>query len=221
MPASAASSYDKDFDRARFRAMDDLRRNGRLTPATRLVGLEIFACVNKASGCAFPAEETIAERLGIASRTVRTAVGQLGEAGYFKVMRRGRSNVYFPPFLDRTPEKISGIASTPLADSEDHRKETTPTPEKTDSDTGKKHPPNSVYNPIRTLRREASLASADALRSAVKARQEAENGIAKMIGWACLQAAPPGETEDLCKRWPNVNSEELFEFKRKHEGTAC
>src|SRR5689334_9279179 len=114
MPAAAASPYDKDFTRARLQAMDDLRRNGQLTAAARLVGLEIFACVNRVSGCAFPAEETIAKRLGISGRIVRTAIAQLRAAGCIKVMRRGRSNLYFPTF--RIEEKISGIASAGLAD---------------------------------------------------------------------------------------------------------
>ena len=95
------SSYDKEFTRARLRAADDLRRNRQLTAAARLVGLEILACMNRVSRCAFPAEETIARRLGITGRTVRTAIGQLRAAGYIKVMRRGRSNVYFPAFLDQ------------------------------------------------------------------------------------------------------------------------
>jgi hypothetical protein len=222
MPAAAASPYDKDFTRARLQAMDDLRRNGQLTAAARLVGLEIFACVNRVSGCAFPAEETIAKRLGISGRTVRTAIAQLRAAGCLKVMRRGRSNLYFPTF--RIEEKISGIASAGLADDEHHRKKTAPIPEKNSADTGKKQPPNSVSNPIiRTFLRETtgSLASAEALRSPVRNRQKAENEIAKIIGWDCLQAAPQAETEDLCNRWPNVDAEELLEFKRKYEGAAC
>jgi hypothetical protein len=126
------SSYDKEFTRARLQAADNLRRNGHLTAAARLVGLEILACLNKTSGCAFPAEETIARRLGITVRTVRSAVAQLRKAGCISITRRGRCNVYFPAFLNATiPEKFSGIAKPALP-------ALPPTAEKSDTDTGKR-----------------------------------------------------------------------------------
>jgi DNA-binding transcriptional ArsR family regulator len=211
------SSYDKEFTRARLRAADDLRRNRQLTAAARLVGLEILACMNRVSRCAFPAEETIARRLGITGRTVRTAIGQLRAAGYIKVMRRGRSDVYFPAFLDRTAEHICHVAEPALPS----------TAENSSADTGKKQPATPEKNnpltlsnnPIRTLASQtaASLASADALRLPAKVRQKAENEIAEIIGWPCLLGAPTTEAEDLCRRWPHVDSFELLEFKRKHD----
>ena len=81
-------------------AADNLRHDGSLTATARLVGLEIFSFVNKVSGTAWPAEETIADRLGITARTVRTAIKQLKAAGYISVVRRDRSNMYFPMFID-------------------------------------------------------------------------------------------------------------------------
>jgi hypothetical protein len=210
------SSYDKEFTRARLRAADDLRRNGQLTATARLVGLEILACVNRVSGCAFPAEETIARQLGITGRTVRTAIGQLRAAGCIKVMRRGRSNLYFPAFLDRIGEHICPVtepALPPIAENfgEDTGKKQPATPEKN-------NPLTLLSNPIRTLATQtaASLASADMLHSLAKARQRAENEIAKIIGWPCLLEAPLTEAEDLCRRWPNIDRVELLEFKRKH-----
>jgi DNA-binding FadR family transcriptional regulator len=71
----------KDFARARLQAADELRRDGKLSAAARLVGLEIFSYVNQASGEAFPSQGTIARRLGITDRAVRTAVKQLADAG--------------------------------------------------------------------------------------------------------------------------------------------
>jgi len=119
--------HSKDFARARLQAADELRRDGKLSAAARLVGLEIFSYVNQASGEAFPSEATIARRLGITDRTVRTAVKQLADAGRINVTRRrGRNNLYSPTFIAQ--EKISGVG-TPRSSG---------TPEKFDADPGKK-----------------------------------------------------------------------------------
>ena len=104
--------HSKDFTRARLQAADQLRRDGKLSAAARLVGLEIFSYVNEASGEAFPSEATIARRLGITDRTVRTAVKQLADAGRIKVTRRpGRNNLYSPAFIKQRQEKISGVGT--------------------------------------------------------------------------------------------------------------
>jgi transposase-like protein len=203
----------KDFARARLQAADELRRDAKLSPAARLVGLEIFSYVNQASGEAFPSEATIARRLGITERTVRTAVKQLADAGRIKVRRRGRNNVYSPPFIKQTQEKISGVG-TPRSSG---------APEKCDAEPGKKQhgtpqkhdPLTLLVNPIRTLRR--SLATAPptgALRSR-QACQKTENEIAERLGWPCFMALPIAEAEDLRKRWP-VEETELLELKRRY-----
>jgi biotin operon repressor len=121
--------HSKDFTRARLQAADELRRDGKLSAAARLVGLEIFSYVNQASGGAFPSQATIARRLGITERTVRTAVKQLVDAGHINVRRRrGRNNLYWPAFIKQTQEKISRVG-TPRSSG---------TPEKFDADPGKK-----------------------------------------------------------------------------------
>jgi DNA-binding FadR family transcriptional regulator len=130
--------HSKDFARARLQAADELRRDGKLSTAARLVGLEIFSYVNQASGEAFPSEATIARRLGITDRTVRTAVKHLADAGHMNVTRRrGRSNLYSPTFI-KTQEKLPGLARrdhpgprknstlTPKKNSRGPRKKTTP-----------------------------------------------------------------------------------------------
>src|SRR5262245_29173414 len=136
------SPQSKGFLRARLQAADELRRDGKLSAAARLVRLEIFSYVNEASGEAFPSEGTIARRLGLTDRTVRTAAKKLADAGRIKVTRRpGRSNLYSPAFIKQTQEKISGVGAP----------RSSGTPEKFDADPGKeqqgtsekKRPPNS------------------------------------------------------------------------------
>jgi hypothetical protein len=54
-----------------------------------------------------------------------------------------------------------------------------------------------------------------ALRSP-QARQKTENEIVEALGWQCFMAVPIAETEDLRKRWPNVEETDLLELKRKY-----
>jgi hypothetical protein len=230
-----SEDYNKAFRRARLRAMDDLRRNKQLSIAIRLVGLEILWAANKVSGFAFAGEETIANKLGITTRTVRTAVKALAAAGVTKVMRRGRHNVYFPGFVERIEENISGIAGGPAQSSVRAHA----SPENFDVDTGKKeHATPEKNNPL-TLegkpgRTPSTKEAADEARKAVekkrrsqrdklKARQEAENEIANAIGWPCVQEIPPELFEDLCRRWQDggIDMAELFELKQKYQPTAA
>jgi biotin operon repressor len=201
-------------------AADNLRHDGSLTATARLVGLEIFSFVNKVSGTAWPAEETIADRLGITARTVRTAIKQLKAAGYISVVRRGRSNMYFPMFIDLIEENFSGIEGGSSDTS----------PEKNGADTGKKQhaipekndPLTLLSNPIRTP---SSKAAAEerriAQRNKRKDRQKAENEIADILGWECLAEVPADEVEDLCRCWPNVDQAKLFELKQQYGPPAA
>jgi len=208
----------KDFARARLQAADELRRNGKLSATARLVGLEIFSCINRVNGQAYPSEQTIASRLGIADKTVKRAIAQLQTAGYIKVTRRGRNNVYSPSFIDQIGDKKAPITNPP------NRKPGAGDKNGTDrghffQNRGQNDPPNSITNPVLTLR--GSLATAPptgALRSPqVQARQKTENEIAKALGgWPCFMAVPLAEAEDLRKRWPNVKETKLLELKRKY-----
>src|SRR5262245_3244545 len=106
----------KDFYRARSQAEHELRRDGKLSLADRMVGLEIFSYVNRKTGCAYPSQETIAHSLKVDERTVRRAAKHLTAAGYLKVSRRGRHNVYSPILSPRKPDNMSAIdapAATP------------------------------------------------------------------------------------------------------------
>jgi hypothetical protein len=210
---SDAAPYSKAFTRARLRAMDNLRRNGKLSATARIVGLEILACVNSVSGGAWPSETTIAYRLGLGERTVRRAVAQLKADGCTKVMRRrGRSNVYFPAFADRTEANLAGVEAYPkeanLASNPGQKRPHTP-------DKNGRLTPSS--NLARTPSTEAAAEKQKiAQRDKRNARQKAENEIADLIGRECLAEAPVDEVEALCRRWPDVDRAELFEFKRKY-----
>jgi biotin operon repressor len=201
-------------------AADNLRHDGSLTATARLVGLEIFSFVSKVSGTAWPAEETIADRLGITARTVRTAIKQLKAAGYISVVRRGRSNMYFPMFIDLIEENFSGIEGGSSDTS----------PEKNGADTGKKQhaipekndPLTLLSNPIRTPSSKAAAEERKiAQRNKRKDRQKAENEIADILGWECLAEVPADEVEDLCRCWPNVDQAKLFELKQQYGPPAA
>ena len=87
------------FNGLRLAAMDRLRRDGELSAAARLVGLEILSHVNRASMDAWPSESTLAAALGLDIKTVKRAVPVLEAAGYFVISRRRRySNRYRPVF---------------------------------------------------------------------------------------------------------------------------
>jgi hypothetical protein len=104
-----------DFNRLRLAAMDRLRRDKRLTPAARLVGLEILSRVNRTSLDAWPSERTIAACLGVEIKTVKRAIHALEENRYFEIARsRGGSNRYRPIFLAGT----TGAENVPSAASE-------------------------------------------------------------------------------------------------------
>jgi hypothetical protein len=210
----------RDFARAQLQAMDDLRRDGKLSLATRMVGLEIFSFVNRRSGCAFPSEVTIGRRLKVDERTVRRAIRELTAADYIKVTRRGRNNVYFPTLTERKPQHMSGIKQDNMSGID--TPPTTPDIHDTDTghscrNTGHQCPPNSFNNPLRTLR--GSLATAlptGALReSQAREQQKTENEIANALGWQTFVAIPTQEADDLRKRWP-IDETEVLELKRKY-----
>jgi hypothetical protein len=59
-------------------------------------------------------------------------------------------------------------------------------------------------------------------RQRPKTRQRAENEIADLIGWSCLQEIPPELVEDLCGRWlsGDVDKAELYQIKQKYDPRA-
>src|SRR4051794_28071340 len=83
-----------EFNQARLAFLDHLRREARLTPAARLIGLEIGAYLNSTSG----EHETIVKTLGVGVGTVKCAIQELATYRYYEVERRplrnGRKNFY-------------------------------------------------------------------------------------------------------------------------------
>lgn len=71
-----------------------LRRDGRLSPSTRLVGAEICRRLNSPTrdGTAFASNELLAECLHLSINTVASAVEALEEAGYFTIVAVGSAN---------------------------------------------------------------------------------------------------------------------------------
>ena len=78
------------FSQAKHRLLDRAMRDGRLTPASRLVFYEIIQHVNRVSGDAWPSEARLANRLQIDVKTVKRALPPLKLCGYIEVKKNGR-----------------------------------------------------------------------------------------------------------------------------------
>ena len=98
------------FSQAKHRLLDRAMRDGRLTPASRLVFYEIIQHVNRVSGDAWPSEARLANRLQIDVKTVKRALPPLKLCGYIEVKKTGRHNTYRRMF-DGPPngDKLSPI----------------------------------------------------------------------------------------------------------------
>jgi DNA-binding transcriptional ArsR family regulator len=91
------------FNAKKLAAMDRVRRDPRLTGATRAVGGELLSRLDARTGEVLPTDETyLKDKLGLGLRTVKRAIAALLDTGYFEVRKAGRSNRY-RPVLD--PEK--------------------------------------------------------------------------------------------------------------------
>jgi hypothetical protein len=102
-----------DFDRARMQMQDELLHETRLSPAARLVGIELLRRVNRVYGYAWPGRNLVARQLAITVPTVRNSVKDLERLGYFSVERNveGRTSHYWPRFIERRGKKISPLAA--------------------------------------------------------------------------------------------------------------
>jgi Helix-turn-helix domain len=82
--------------------------------AARVIGYELADCINPKSFDAWPSQEWLASRLGLTTRTVRRAVPELVEQGWFTIEMDGRSWRYIPNEVrwhngGKKPAKMSGI----------------------------------------------------------------------------------------------------------------
>jgi hypothetical protein len=131
-----ADDHDRkrQFRRAQARLRAAIIRDKTLKPTTRLVGHEIADMINFDTGYAWPSQETLAKALGLAERTVRSAVEQMNRK-HFVIERDGRSNRYFPIWPTETPANFAGVI-----------------PAKHDTDTGKtRHPTPAKNHPLSYL----------------------------------------------------------------------
>jgi hypothetical protein len=135
-----------EFDRARMQMQDRLLRDGRLSSSARLVGVYLLGRVNRATGCAWPASNTVAADLHVSLRTVKNATAKLDRLEYFRIERnvRGGSNHYFPRF-----ERSAN--SAPLSSAETSGAEKTSEESKKEHARGAENVPQSLLkNSLRT-----------------------------------------------------------------------
>ncbi|HZL70399.1 MAG TPA: helix-turn-helix domain-containing protein [Candidatus Limnocylindrales bacterium] len=144
----------KEWDHARFNFLDRLRRDVRLSPATRLVGLEIGSYLNSVSGEAFPSNDTLAAVLNLNPDTISVAIKEL-QKDWYTVERRpcpeGRKNYFRPRFSSRLEqEEDRNFRST---NREEDRKKPSGRSEFSLKEDRKNHPITPSSNSFRTLSR--------------------------------------------------------------------
>ncbi len=83
------------FKRAKFALADRLRRDTRLSPYARLIGLEMISRSWEHRGCT-DCEEWFVKTIGASRRTVIEAIKELENFGYIRIERKcGCTNRYF------------------------------------------------------------------------------------------------------------------------------
>jgi hypothetical protein len=151
----------------------------------------------------------MAKTLGLSNRMLRYTIRALVRRNHVEIIRSfGSANVYLARLWQERPGNTLptpsvSAASTPATDC---------------------HPvwqpvADGIGNPLPTRRSsfplsnsgkqpsdEAATDKKRTQRDKLKARQEAENEIAKVIGWSCVQEIPPELFEDLCCRWQRGKS---------------
>lgn len=102
------------FARAKHKLLDRAMRDGRLTPASRLVFYEIIQHVNRVSGDAWPSEVRLADRLELDVKTVKRALPPLQSLGYIEIKKQGRHNTYRPALESaRKGDNLSPVDGVP------------------------------------------------------------------------------------------------------------
>lgn len=151
----------KAFDQKRLAAIDRLRHDGSLSASIRVIGAEILRLANFETGYAWASETYLAEKLGVAHRTVKMAVKALKDGRYVEVVKHGRNNRYVPIFDDEKGQNLplsttEQVQNLPLSDA-DRGKKQPEKGQKTTSNRGKKVPPIPLEIPLGTLRASASV----------------------------------------------------------------
>lgn len=89
------------FSRLKWRWLEQIMHDPRLSPWTRVVGYEIARHLNAKTGDAWPSQETIRKNLSIRNITqVKRAIAALRALLYLEIVHgeRGESNRYIPRF---------------------------------------------------------------------------------------------------------------------------
>jgi hypothetical protein len=131
--AQAEREARRLFQKQTAELEDAIRHDTRLTPMQRLVGLEIAGRLNFKTGYSWPAQDTIANKVGCSKRTVQRATDLLAdqETGlWFRRVLDEKNYVYHPRFerlkeprqpvdnrrhLRRGTGDISGVANVTLS----------------------------------------------------------------------------------------------------------
>ena len=88
----------KEFYDDRFRAMDHIRTFKGMSPAERLVNLQMMSMVNYKTGDCFPKQQTVADLIGVDLKTVERGISHAVRLGWWTVRVDGRSNHYIANF---------------------------------------------------------------------------------------------------------------------------
>lgn len=110
-PATAARRGD-GFTRQRLAWLDAVMADPAVTAAGFRLAYAISGFINRATGDAWPSQETLAARLGMTPRNVRNLIDQLAARGHLTIIRsKGRGNVNRYRLARTAPEKRNGASA--------------------------------------------------------------------------------------------------------------
>jgi hypothetical protein len=96
---AAAKADRRTFTRAKLAWLDHVQADHTLPHLWFRAAYVVSTFINQTAGCAWPAQRTIAERLGVKIRAVQFAIGGLADRGHLIVeyaKGRGQTNVLHP-----------------------------------------------------------------------------------------------------------------------------
>jgi hypothetical protein len=99
---------DLTSSKAEFLTWARKDRDRRMTRTAKVLLSYLVDCVNFDSGRCDPSQQTIADEIGVCTRTVERVIKQLSAAGWLEVYRRGKTATNFYQ-LRVTAEKVAAI----------------------------------------------------------------------------------------------------------------
>lgn len=112
MPSDDAGERRRSFAGAKFDLLDCLSQDPRLTHLEFRVAFRLIQHANGETGAMFPAQQTIAEQIGIQARAVRNAIAGLKNKGWLLSRRGGYNRPNFYAFDDRHANAILDRAAS-------------------------------------------------------------------------------------------------------------